>query len=291
MVSYAFQHTHIWTARRSDTFSPVPRLLSLSSLFSFFPRFSSTAPAKILSLIQTTVLSFVEFRRSCNSENFAFANGLSVVKRRWHCLTIDVSLRLILSSGPATLTRNLGPPFERKGGSNETTNYGDKLTRNQATKNRKHLVSVAYLKVRSVASRENFHLLKGMVINNRYDIFTISESWQDSTICDADIFIPGYTTFRQDRGLHKRGGGLLAYAKNIYEASVIEEWSLVSEFNFQKLWLKVQCKKFTSFLLCTVYRPPDAPINFLEGLSETFVDSLLHGLNVLILGDLNSNVL
>ena len=50
-----------------------------------------------------------------------------------------------------------------------------------------------------------------MIINNKYDIFTISESWLDSTICDADILIPGYTTFRQDRGLHKRGGGLLVY--------------------------------------------------------------------------------
>ena len=65
----------------------------------------------------------------------------------------------------------------------------------------------------------------------------------------------------------------------------------MSESNFQQLWLKAQCKKFKSFLLCTVYGPPDAPIDFLEGLSETFVDSLLHGLNVLILGDLNCNVL
>ena len=152
-------------------------------------------------------------------------------------------------------------------------------------------MSVAHLNVRSVASRENFHLLRDMVINNRYDIFTICESWLDSTICDADIFIPGYTTFRQDRGLLKRGGGLLVSVKNIHKPSVIEKWSLLSESNFQQLWLKVQCKKFKSFLLCTVYRPLDAPIDFLEGLSETFVDSLLHGSNVLILGDLNCNVL
>ena len=46
-----------------------------------------------------------------------------------------------------------------------------------------------------------------------------------------------------------------------------------------------------SFLLCTVYRPPDAPIDFFENLSETFVDSLLHGLNAVILGDLNCNAL
>ena len=70
---------------------------------------------------------------------------------------------------------------------------------------------------------------------------------------------------------------------------MIEKWSSVSETNFQQLWLKVLCNKFKSLLLCAVYRPSDAPINFLENLSETFVDFLLRGLNVLILGDLNCN--
>ena len=49
--------------------------------------------------------------------------------------------------------------------------------------------------------------------------------------------------FRQDRGSHKKGGGLLVYVKNIYMAWAIEKWSSVTESNFQKLWLKVLCKK------------------------------------------------
>ena len=53
----------------------------------------------------------------------------------------------------------------------------------------------------------------------------------------------------------------------------------------------MQCKKFKSFLLCTVYRSPAAPIDFYEKLSETFVHSLLHGSNVIILGDLNCNLI
>ena len=95
----------------------------------------------------------------------------------------------------------------------------------------------------------------------------------------------------QDRGPHKRGGGVLVYVKDIYKACVIEKWSSVSESNFQQLWLKVQCKKFKSFLLCTVYRSPAAPIDFYEELSETFVHSLLHGSNVIMLGDLNCNLI
>ena len=53
----------------------------------------------------------------------------------------------------------------------------------------------------------------------------------------------------------------------------------------------MRCKRFKSFLLCTVYWPPDAPIDFLEILSKTFVDSLLHGSNVIIIGDLNCHLI
>ena len=66
----------------------------------------------------------------------------------------------------------------------------------------------------------------------------------------------------------------------------------MSESFFQQLWIKVQCKKLKSFMLCTVYiRPPSTPINFLEDLNINFMDSLLLGLDVIFLGDLNCNLL
>ena len=148
-------------------------------------------------------------------------------------------------------------------------------------------MSVAHLNVGSVALRENFYVLKQTVTTKHFHIFTVSILQLDRTVCNADILIPGYTTFRQDRGPHRRGGGVLVYFKDIYKTCVIEKWSSLSESNFQQLWLNVQCKKFKSFLLCTVYRPPDAPIDFLENLSQTFVDYLLHGSNVIIIGNLN----
>ena len=116
--SEAQKHTYVcWSCFRlwrSVTFAPVARFLSLSSLSYFFPRFSSTGPAKISPLIQIAVLSFVEFRRGVNSEGFPFANGLNVAKRPWRCLTFEASLRLILFSCLETFTRNVGPPHEEK---------------------------------------------------------------------------------------------------------------------------------------------------------------------------------
>ena len=69
--------------------------------------------------------------------------------------------------------------------------------------------------------------------------------------------------------------------------------SSISDHNFQQLWLKMQLKTCKSFLLGTVYRPPNTPISFLENVTETLMNlSLLSPeLDVILLGNLNCNLL
>ena len=160
----------------------------------------------------------------------------------------------------------------------------NKCSTTQDLRNRNHYLTVGHLNVRSMASRENFHLIEQIVVN--YDIFTTSETWLDPSVCDSDLNIPGYILTRQDRGPQKKGGGLIVYPKNKFKVSVLDTWCSVSKYNFQQLWLKVQCRKFRSFLLCTVYRAPDALISFLEDLTKTVVESLLQGVTVVLLGEL-----
>ena len=167
-----------------------------------------------------------------------------------------------------------------------STNEGKAVRLAKSTK----YATIAHLNVRSMVSRENFHLIKQTISSNEFDIFTISETWLDLSTTDADRQISGYILFRQDRGTHKTGGGVVVYVKDTYKASVITELSAVSDSNFQQLWLKVQCKKLKSFPLCTVYRPPNSPITFLEDIEKPFVDSLLLGMEVIIIGDLNCNL-
>ena len=97
--------------------------------------------------------------------------------------------------------------------------------------------------------------------------------------------------YRQDRGPHKPGGGLCVYIKKNYKVSSVENVSSVSDNNFQQLWLKVQSCCCKSFVICTVYRPPSTPLNFLNDLANSLIKSLLLGLDVIILGDLNCNLL
>lgn len=72
-------------------------------------------------------------------------------------------------------------------------------------------IKISHLNVRSLKFRENFILIKVTIQSNGFDIFTISETWLDSSVPDAFVYTPGYTIFRQGRGPHKAGGGLCVY--------------------------------------------------------------------------------
>ena len=129
------------------------------------------------------------------------------------------------------------------------------------------------------------------MLQNRFDIFTISETWADLTVSDASLEIPGYQLFRQDRGQHKAGGGLCIYAKANLKITVLEDLSSAYDDGYQQQWLKVQCRSFKSFLICNTYRPPQTPTTCFESLSNSLTDALLLDLDIFVLGDLNCNLL
>ena len=152
-------------------------------------------------------------------------------------------------------------------------------------------VKVAHLDVRSLKSRENFCLVKDTILHNGFDIFTVSETWADLSVSDASLEISGYQLFRRDRGQHKAGGGLCTYAKSNLKIAVLENLSSACDDGFQQLWLRVQCRKYKSFLICNTYRPPQTPTMCFESLANSLTDALLLDLNVVILGDLICNLL
>lgn len=40
--------------------------------------------------------------------------------------------------------------------------------------------------------------------------------------------------------MHKTGGGIVVYVKDVYKDTIVTESSSVSDYNFQQLWLKVK---------------------------------------------------
>ena len=65
-----------------------------------------------------------------------------------------------------------GPRSTLKSPVNGTRTQANKCSTTQDSRNQNHYLTVAHLNVRSMASRENFHLIEQIVVN--YAIFTIS---------------------------------------------------------------------------------------------------------------------
>ena len=151
-------------------------------------------------------------------------------------------------------------------------------------------MKLAHLNARSLKRREHFILVRETILENKFDVFTISETWLDDSISDLNIEIPGYNLFRIDR--QKRGGGVCVYVSHSYKTELLLDISNVSTNGFHQLWLNVQVKNMKSVLVCAVYRPPDVSIDCFEtGLSPNLVTASLLNKPIYIIGDLNCNLL
>lgn len=148
---------------------------------------------------------------------------------------------------------------------------------------------VAHLNIRSIKNREHYILAKELVFENKFDIFTISESWLDNTVTNADVQISGYNIFRLDR-LNKAGGSVCVFASDRFKIERLDDLSCISPSGLHQLWLKVQVRNCKSFIICSVYRPPTTSLNcFDEELSGTIISALSLNKDIYILGDLNCN--
>jgi hypothetical protein len=150
---------------------------------------------------------------------------------------------------------------------------------------------LVHLNIRSLSNTAHLTQLKEFLSKTKTKALTLSETWLNTTITNAEIYMEGFTLYRQDR-LNKRGGGVCAYIRNDIKVSKLKEISSVSENYFHQLWLKLQSKKLKSIVICISYRPPECPLSCLEtNLKPSFVQALLLNKPIFILGDLNCNVM
>lgn len=106
---------------------------------------------------------------------------------------------------------------------------------------------------------------------HKFDIFTISESWLDKSVSDAEIDILGYSVHRQDR-LNAKSGGVCAFVKNNIKVLPLTYISTIND-GLQQFWLQIQLNKCKLLVLCVAYRPPNS-------LPSLLVDYLMPNLNL-----------
>ena len=93
-------------------------------------------------------------------------------------------------------------------------------------------IRIAHLNIRSIKNRSSFLLLKEALLKYKFDILTISETWLDYSITDAEIWIPGYNIYRLDH-VSKVGGGVCVYTKDNLKISSLNELSYIVKVQAQ----------------------------------------------------------
>lgn len=127
--------------------------------------------------------------------------------------------------------------------------------------------------------------LSAFIIQNNFDIFTITETWLNDRVLDDDLYINGYKIYRHDR-VSNRGGGVCIYAKVELTISV-----LPCDRNIEQLWISVRFQNEMIGLGVT-YRSPKYDIQSFIAVLEDTIGSIFPSVNRLICtGDFNMNVL
>lgn len=85
--------------------------------------------------------------------------------------------------------------------------------------------------------------------------FCLIETWLNSNISDAKVFLPGFTLFRRDR-LVKKGGGVAVFVSESINA---ERWSDL-EID-ESVWIEILLPKSKGLLFGTFYRPPSESVS------------------------------
>ena len=165
------------------------------------------------------------------------------------------------------------------------------ILESEIDKNPKFEIKLSHLNIRSLKNRDHITQLRLLVQQIKHEIITISETWLNSTVSNADNELEGYKMLRLDR-LGKAGGGVCMYYRNDLKVSHLKKLSSISSLGFHQLWVKIQHRKLRSIIVCVAYRPPNCPVTcFRDNLASNYLQALTHGKDIFVLGDLNCNML
>lgn len=211
--------------------------------------------------------------------NGYFASTINRYANSTSCFQL---VRLVISG---FISPNPGPVFI------STSNSINSSRRNYRSQQNLSNINIAHLNIRCSTNREHYILAKEAVIGNKLDVFTVSETWLDSTILDVEVEFPGFYIYRLDRDT-RTGGGVRVFVKQDFKVERLHDLSFISESDLHMLWVKIQVRNFESFLICMVYRPPTTFVSCFDvDSSNNLVAALSFNKPIYILGDLNCNVL
>ena len=119
------------------------------------------------------------------------------------------------------------------------------------------------------------------------DICGITETFLKDTIQDSEINIPGFNTVRLDRK-GKPGGGVIAYIR--HKHTFINRNDLYCN-SIESVWLEMKPSNQRPYLVCIIYRPPDAHVEWYVHFETQLEKASATNLEIILMGDLNIDLM
>lgn len=150
---------------------------------------------------------------------------------------------------------------------------------------KRHRVRVDHINAQSfLAHKDEINLL----INEREtDILCVSETWLIPEILDEHISIPGYVSYRCDKG---RGGGVCVFVKNIFKVTRIEV-NIERPTGIEDIWLGVQSNNLPTVVIGCMYRHPKSLSTTFDYIIDILDFVMLRNKMFYLLGDFNDDLL
>ena len=92
-------------------------------------------------------------------------------------------------------------------------------------------------------------------------VAAVTETWTKEHVSSGMLDISGFRCLRHDRQGEKKGGGVVAYVRDITGYD-IQEWATLHDENIESLWFRLRPPKlpreFTCLVFGIIYHPPGA---------------------------------
>ena len=127
--------------------------------------------------------------------------------------------------------------------------------------------------------------LKIYLLDPKIGVVSLNETWLNDTVEDAEVAVPGFTIFRNDRTTAGHGGVAL-YVRNELQPVLLSE---LLDPNIESVFIRIRIGN-TPCLVGSIYRVPNANMLQFESITSQIEKVCNLNLNTILMGDFNLDI-
>ena len=118
------------------------------------------------------------------------------------------------------------------------------------------------------------------------DVLVLCETFLTASVSDNQIHTDGFDVLPKDRSNieEKSGGGVLLYTR---KSLTCKRRSELESNPIETIWAEIALPNSKPFLICSVYRPPNSHVGWIDTFEEELSKAQTTGLEIILMGDFN----